>query len=432
MKNTSPKFCTKCGEPLFGKMRCECGWKPHSKNLVPKLLLVSTCCLIAVASCLAWNNWYTYFPDIAAADRHLVLANDMYYRHAFQPAEDEYRLATSLAPNRSEAHYRYAWNLYQGGKPGAAVQEMLIAEHLSGTDERIETQLADMMRGNQQFDESAKQYEKCAGLYPTKATNLLGLQATCVKEAGKTEQALTLFQKIADKSPKNDLAWNQSVECFDSLGKKGEAIKAARQGLKVLPNNAFLHYKLGTLLSDQPNKDDAITELRKSAELDPSSATYIANYITNMTNRGSLSSYLIPLQRNGRSFTSEVVLNEKIRVVLIVDSGADSCIIPTKTAAALGIDLSTCPTVTIRSVTGMTQAQEIILKSVRVGAATATNVRAFAYDYQDEHADGLLGMTYFEQFTFSLQADKSLLSLTPVNNMSVLSVSKKKLHKSRK
>ena len=413
-QNSRAKFCMNCGEDLYGQVICGCGWRiPSSSRRKPLIFLVSAAALIG-GTFLLVTSWYQIFPDNNMADDQFRRGNDEYLHGSFDAAVSDYENAARLSPRRADIRYRYAWGLFQQSKPSEAVKQMTIAVQLNPHDEKAQIQLGDMLRSDQQLEPAAEQFKEASGLFPKFAHECMVKEGACLQGLGKWDKAYNLFKQCTASFPSDEVSWTQSVECLINMGKKEEALRTLTTALHHVPHSAFLHFKRGYLMSDGKDKQEAITELRMSAELDPSTNEYIANMINQLSTNGSIQSYFVPLEKRGDSMLTEAVLNERVRVKLVVDSGAEVCTIPKAIAQDLGIDLSKCAKAEVASVTGTDEAFVATLDSVKLGAAVAKNVTVYVYNLSsDKEADGLLGMSFLNHFRFSIDSDRRTLSLSP-------------------
>lgn len=121
----------------------------------------------------------------------------------------------------------------------------------------------------------------------------------------------------------------------------------------------------------------------------------------------------VKLTRRGNSFTTNVLLNRKVRADLIVDTGASDTVISGSLAKRLGISVNKgqnvlCQVADGRAVNG----KQINIKEIRVGGARVYNVQAVVLDSGEiGDSPGLLGMSFLNNFVFKVDAEKELLVL---------------------
>jgi clan AA aspartic protease (TIGR02281 family) len=123
--------------------------------------------------------------------------------------------------------------------------------------------------------------------------------------------------------------------------------------------------------------------------------------------------HVVKLTRRGNSLTTNVLLNRKARVDLIVDTGATDTVISSSLAKKIGISVKKgrdvlCQVADGRNVMG----KQINIKEVRVGGAKIYNVQAVVLDSGEMgNSPGLLGMSFLNNFVFKVDTEKELLVL---------------------
>ena len=123
--------------------------------------------------------------------------------------------------------------------------------------------------------------------------------------------------------------------------------------------------------------------------------------------------HVVKLTRRGNSLTTNVLLNRKAKVDLIVDTGAADTVISSSLAKKIGISVNKgrnvlCQVADGRSVMG----KQINIKEVRVGGAKIYNVQAVVLDSGEMgNSPGLLGMSFLNNFVFKVDTEKELLVL---------------------
>ncbi|NWF94340.1 MAG: aspartyl protease family protein [Syntrophaceae bacterium] len=119
----------------------------------------------------------------------------------------------------------------------------------------------------------------------------------------------------------------------------------------------------------------------------------------------------VDLLRRHELWMAEVILNERIRKRLVVDSGASFVLINPQTARDLGIVIDeNTPFIAGATVSGVILTPLVTLKSVRVGNATVEDVEAVVYNMPSGQ-DGLLGNSFLNKFKVVLDAMNSKMVL---------------------
>ncbi len=124
----------------------------------------------------------------------------------------------------------------------------------------------------------------------------------------------------------------------------------------------------------------------------------------------------VPVTKVGRSLVVQAKLNGTRDARLIVDTGAEITVLSHAVALDAGLLPSmTVATVTLNTAGGSVRADVFRVGSVSLGTAEARNVTAVVHDLPDAPAgvDGLLGLTFLDQFLVTVDAQKGELHLKP-------------------
>jgi clan AA aspartic protease (TIGR02281 family) len=125
---------------------------------------------------------------------------------------------------------------------------------------------------------------------------------------------------------------------------------------------------------------------------------------------------MIPVTKVGRSLVVRARLNGTRDARLIVDTGAEITVLSRAVALDAGLLPSqTVATVTLNTAGGSVRADVFRVGLVALGDAEVRNVTAAIHDLSDAPAgiDGLLGLTFLDQFLVTLDAQKGELQLKP-------------------
>lgn len=122
----------------------------------------------------------------------------------------------------------------------------------------------------------------------------------------------------------------------------------------------------------------------------------------------------IPVQRSGSLLVVQTQLNDSRSARLILDTGASHTILSHEIARDLGLLANAhVSSVTLKTAGGTVQAEMTQVGAIRVGEAEAKNVPVAIHDLPDAPAgiDGLLGLTFLQQFLVTLDTQKGELHL---------------------
>jgi clan AA aspartic protease (TIGR02281 family) len=119
----------------------------------------------------------------------------------------------------------------------------------------------------------------------------------------------------------------------------------------------------------------------------------------------------IPLRREGNSYYATVVINGKQTEDMVVDTGANSVVLPYKVAVDCGLKLdSAVPVVAMVADGSKVESKKVVLDSVRVGKFTAEHVECVVLPPEAKASHMLLGMTFLARFNVSMNGTELVLT----------------------
>jgi len=121
----------------------------------------------------------------------------------------------------------------------------------------------------------------------------------------------------------------------------------------------------------------------------------------------------VTLEPIGSSFLAKVVLDDSVRGMFIIDTGATHTIISPKLAKKLNVGRKEGQSVDVMVADGNTVNGRVVkVDEIRVGRASVYDSRVIILDeFEDTGLDGLLGMSFLGHFTFKIDNDEGKLIL---------------------
>ena len=122
---------------------------------------------------------------------------------------------------------------------------------------------------------------------------------------------------------------------------------------------------------------------------------------------------VIKLTKVGNNLFANVVLNKKVKAKLILDTGCTHTQISAKIARKLKIKKNKGEKVLCELANGQkVRGRAVNIKEIKVGKVKAYNVRVIILDREmSGESDGLLGMSFLNNFVFKIDAEKGELTL---------------------
>jgi clan AA aspartic protease (TIGR02281 family) len=371
----------------------------------------STLTLLLAVSILFGCNVHSVAPDKEGSKTHLNAAKDHLQNEEFEQALSEAREAVALDPNSAQAHAVLADAMAESNKSNQAIGELESALKLSPNDPKILNQYVTQLEDLERYDDAIASEKKLVSLSPKDAA--LHRQASWLyTQVGDTQGALAMSREAVKINPKEEKNWTDLANVLNDMSKADEALQVCKKGLSVIPDSNELNYTMGLILSGSKNPKAAIMPLKRALELDPDDDA-ARELMEKLSQAAGKPIYMVKLNKLGNSNIVEVVVNEKVRTKLVLDTGATSVVISNAIAKQCVPDLSTAETVDFTSVTGSGSGRAVKLSSLRVGTAKVSNVEAIVHDMPSNSTDeGLLGMTFLKHFRVTLDSENSQLWLT--------------------
>jgi clan AA aspartic protease (TIGR02281 family) len=122
---------------------------------------------------------------------------------------------------------------------------------------------------------------------------------------------------------------------------------------------------------------------------------------------------VVPLEREGKSFFVRLKLNNTASARFLLDTGASAMQVSRAMAKKLKLGKLRAQTVPVMLASGgYVRGHLVEIKEVAIGPAKVNHVKAIVLD-QDNMGlnDGLLGMSFLENFIFSIDTEKGQLIL---------------------
>jgi clan AA aspartic protease (TIGR02281 family) len=122
--------------------------------------------------------------------------------------------------------------------------------------------------------------------------------------------------------------------------------------------------------------------------------------------------YAVPLHRTGNAMLVDVILDGFLRTRLLVDTGATLTVISKDLARRLSLNLDQAAVVPLQSASGRFLAPLKKLRAVEVGGAVVREVDVVVHDIGTKGVNGLLGMSFLDQFQVTMDTAAGVMVLT--------------------
>lgn len=119
----------------------------------------------------------------------------------------------------------------------------------------------------------------------------------------------------------------------------------------------------------------------------------------------------IPFEKQGNAMIVYARVNDAVTAPFIVDTGASDVLVPAHVAQAAGIQVGRdTPHQTYQTANGLVETPVVTIGSIQVGEARVENLRG---SVSGGMSIGLLGGTFFNNFTFQIDPGANTITLFP-------------------
>ncbi|NLE65302.1 MAG: clan AA aspartic protease [Elusimicrobia bacterium] len=181
----------------------------------------------------------------------------------------------------------------------------------------------------------------------------------------------------------------------------GEAVgvvgKAAWEGTKAVGSVAYTGTQMAGQTANQTNKTfsrSSPTRRQKPVEVTGARA-------------------VIPLEQEGAAYFVRLKINDRVEGRFLLDTGASAMQISRRLARRLHLEKAQSRAIPVTLAGGHTVAGRLVmLEEVAIGTISARKVAAIVLDHEKgQKSDGLLGMSFLENFRFSIDTKRNELVL---------------------
>ena len=120
----------------------------------------------------------------------------------------------------------------------------------------------------------------------------------------------------------------------------------------------------------------------------------------------------VPLEGDGKIWTVRATLNGRADGLFLLDTGASYCVISRSLARRLGLGASGEQT-TLVTANGKVHAPLVTIRYFDLGTNRARDVKAVVHDSVGPPLDGIVGLSYLNNFTFAIDGKQRVLRLRP-------------------
>ena len=208
-------------------------------------------------------------PNHSAA--HIRLGNILSSQRKLDEAVAEFREAIRHKPSDAAGYHSLAFALNEQGKTDEAVAEYRKAIHLKPDDSLVRTNLASALKRQGKSDEAITEYREAARLDAEQGLvgNALGTLGTTLKELGRPDETIAIYQRIVERAPDKMEARIGLGNALIAQDKIDEAIKAFTAAVRIEPKSASLWKVRGYALARLGRWRESRDDLNRALEIEP-------------------------------------------------------------------------------------------------------------------------------------------------------------------
>ena len=118
----------------------------------------------------------------------------------------------------------------------------------------------------------------------------------------------------------------------------------------------------------------------------------------------------VPLDGNGGGWLVHATVNGKVRGLFLLDTGATYCVVGPSTARKLGL-AGGPQQAELRTANGTVRVPVVTLATIDVGGNRARDVTAVVHAAIDPPIDGIIGLSYLNNFRYAVDPRRRVLRL---------------------
>ena len=269
-------------------------------------------------------------------------------------------------------------------EPSLAIQEMLKFSEIEPEHYQVSLLLVEIYERRENFKEA------------------IGLIVELI-ESNFDDKVKELNQKLINSSQKYIKSLKKSNEIHTLIVFLEEQIELGIQTPFYTYTLAEHYIKLKKYL--------LATELLKELEFDENYGEKSKNLLVSIEKKRETNKeydYALPLNKEGEHFTIDVTI-EDTPLTLLLDTGATLTVINEEKISSLEI---LNENIMLNTAGGEINAQLKQADSLKVGGLEIMKFQVISSPFQQENADGLLGMNFFKKFKFKINQEEEVLYLS--------------------
>jgi clan AA aspartic protease (TIGR02281 family) len=205
-------------------------------------------------------------------------------------------------------------------------------------------------------------------------------------------------------------------------GEWGEAARQWSRAVSMQPDSAYFNYMRAAALARLGHRRAAGEGFELALLLQPGEP--LAHQIRRdlatlsfMTTADDSGESVVPLENGRGVWTVPVVVNGEYQGRFLVDTGSSVIVVAPAFAARVGLKLRAAESLELETLGGRTRAPWATVAALRVGGAEVRNADVVVH-HPGNDIDGILGNSFLTRWDVSVDPDRRLLTLRPLQTSS--------------
>lgn len=234
---------------------------------------------------------------------------------SFSERQSKFKTIIEKCPGLAEARYNYGVLLLENNDSASAIGQFEEAVRLRDEPE-YRLGLASALLAHGDLLTAKNSYESILSKDPRAIRALLGL-ATIAEKSGNATESLQFLNKAYEVEPENTFVNYNLGVIYDRLDQTEAAIVSFERALKANPRHFPAQLFLGIALKKMGRDEEALSSLKKAADLPDATVDGIRAYAFELEELGSLDEAEVILRRALVGHPGDAQILEQLAVVLL-------------------------------------------------------------------------------------------------------------------
>lgn len=189
-----------------------------------------------------------------------------------------YEQVVALNP-KANKEYKELGDLYKKNKKYDNAIKSYKKYLESNTNSEIAYEIGVYSYNRKEYSDAVKYFDKITGI-AADSTSKLKMHADAARLSGNDAKAISLYQKLSVKTPRDPVIFKRLYELSEKSGNKSEMTTYLKKYAALKPSDAEAQIKLGNIYYESKNSTGALAAYAAAYKADPKAKGYFKNYGT--------------------------------------------------------------------------------------------------------------------------------------------------------